>query len=97
MVGANIVVEKIRRTKGVTRLVLGLNRLGDLGCICLFTFLRSEEGRKLDRITEMSLNSNSIGDVGLLALSEWLRGHQDIRELYLQNVSAPNACSREEG
>jgi hypothetical protein len=73
----------------VTRLILGLNNLGDLGCIHLFAFLRSEEGKKFDRITELSLNSNNIGDVGLLALSEWLRDHVTIQEMFLQNVRVP--------
>jgi hypothetical protein len=84
--GADIVIEKIRNAHGVTRLILSLNKLGDLGCIRLFGFLRSPEGKALDHINELSLNSNGIGDVGILALAEWLWDHQEIREIYLQNV-----------
>jgi hypothetical protein len=86
--GGNVVIDKIRSAKGVTRLNLSLNALGDIGCVTLFGFLRSDEGKTFDHIGELSLNSNEIGDVGLLALSEWLRDHEDIRDLYLQNVSS---------
>jgi hypothetical protein len=84
--GANVVIEKIRTSRGVTRLNLGINNLGDPGCIRLFQFLRSEEGKALDVINELTLNSNSIGNAGLIALIGWLRGNVHLQSLYLQNV-----------
>jgi hypothetical protein len=85
--GAEHVIEKIRTARTVTRLILGFNKLGDAGCVSLFTFLSSEEGTQYDRILELNISGNGIGEVGLLAISYWLQDNAHIRELYLQNVS----------
>ena len=76
----------IKARKTVSKLILGHNALGDEGTRALFRFLCSDEGRRY-RIAEISLNSNGIGNVGLEAIAEYLEGNENLKELFLQNVS----------
>jgi hypothetical protein len=70
----------------VNVLILGHNQLGDDGCVELFDYLSSSEGRKY-RITMIALNSNSIGDAGLRSIAQYLDNNQNLQSLSLQNVS----------
>jgi hypothetical protein len=72
-----------RRT--VHRLVLHQNSLGDDGCVALFKFLGSSNGRKY-QVSYISLNSNHIGERGLLEIVEYLKDNQYLKNLHLQNV-----------
>lgn len=71
----------------MTKLILGHNDLGDLGCEEIFGFLSSEAARKY-KISHISLNSNGIGNRGLLAIGRYLRDNTTLKELFLQNVSS---------
>ncbi|KAJ7051171.1 RNI-like protein [Mycena amicta] len=82
--GAQRVISMISSRRAVTKLILGLNKLNDDGCVVLFKFLASELGRKY-QIAEISLNTNGIGNRGLLAISEYLQGNQPLKQLFLQN------------
>jgi len=72
-----------RRT--VHKLVLGHNKLGDDGCVTLFTFLGSTAGRKYP-VTYISLNANDIGERGLFAIAKYLKDNQYLKQLFLHNV-----------
>ncbi|KAJ6573823.1 RNI-like protein [Mycena vulgaris] len=82
--GAQEIISMISSRRFVTKLILGHNELSDDGCVVLFKFLTSSEGRKY-QIAEISLNSNSIGNRGLMAISEYLHGNQVLKVLFLQN------------
>lgn len=79
-------IASIRERRQVTKLALGHNALGDVGCVRLFAYLRSDDGRARDRITEISLNSNNVGEAGLLAIAAWLDGNTACADLFLQDV-----------
>lgn len=87
--GAKEVIKQILERRSVTKLILGHNDLGDLGCEELFGFLSSDPGRNY-KIAQISLNSNNIGNRGLLAISRYLRDNTVLKELFLQNVSLPS-------
>lgn len=89
--GAREVIAMIENRRSVTKLILGHNDLGDDGCIELFHYLCSDDGRRY-KIAEISLNSNEIGDKGLAAIAEYLENNTDLRELFLQNVSKDVHC-----
>ncbi|EPQ52269.1 RNI-like protein, partial [Gloeophyllum trabeum ATCC 11539] len=81
--GVKDIIKDIRSRRVVTKLILGHNDLGDDGCITLFDYLCSEEGRGY-RIEEISLNSNNIGDRGLAAIADYLRDNHALKSLLLQ-------------
>ena len=66
----------------VTKLMLGKNALGDVGCVALFEFLRSEVGRTY-AVSEINLSDNGIGDRGMKAIAEYVAGNVHLKELYL--------------
>jgi Leucine Rich repeat len=68
--GAEAIVKVLRMRRSVHHLILGHNELGDAGCVALFDYLRSEEGR-MHNLLEISLNMNSIGDAGLWAIARY--------------------------
>ncbi|KAI0754206.1 hypothetical protein C8Q80DRAFT_1137557 [Daedaleopsis nitida] len=82
--GAQEVIKDILSRRSVTKLILGHNDLGDMGCEELFGFLSSDAGRKY-KVAYISLNSNGIGNRGLLAISRYLRDNTTLKELFLQN------------
>ncbi|CAL1699019.1 unnamed protein product [Somion occarium] len=81
--GAREVIAAISCRKQVTTLALSHNHLGDEGCIELFSYLCSSEGRKY-QITDISLVHNHLRDRSLLAISEYIRGNTSLKELWLQ-------------
>ncbi|KAK7685565.1 hypothetical protein QCA50_011432 [Cerrena zonata] len=81
--GARTVIETIESRKQVTKLSLSHNDLADEGCIELFSYLCSPEGRK-HQLTEINLVHNHLGDRSLLAISEYLRNNRQLKELWLQ-------------
>lgn len=86
LTGANQIISSLVRARRlVHRLVLGHNELGDDGCVALFSFLGSSNGRKY-HITYISLNANDIGERGLLAISRYMKDNQHLKQLLLQNV-----------
>ena len=85
VLGALEVIDMIRSKQRVTKPILGHNDLGDDGCVVLFGFLNSQQGRRYP-ISEISLNSNRIGDRGLQAIGEYLKDNTTLKELFLQNV-----------
>lgn len=67
--GAEIIIQHLRFQRPV-RLILSHNELGNEGCVALFDYLCSNEGRYRHNIEEISLNANEIGDKGLLAIAK---------------------------
>lgn len=67
--GAEIIIHHLRFQKPA-RLILSHNELGNEGCVALFDYLCSNEGRYYHHIEEISLNMNGIGDKGLLAIAK---------------------------
>ncbi|GJJ14928.1 hypothetical protein Clacol_009198 [Clathrus columnatus] len=82
--GAETIIHYLRLQRPV-RLVLSQNELGNEGCVALFDYLCSNEGRYRHLIEEISLNANGIGDRGLLAIAKYLNGNTSLGSLYLQN------------
>ena len=68
--GAEAIVKLLRMHRSIHHLILGHNTLGDAGCVALFDYLRSEEGKK-HKLMEISLNANNIGDAGLWAIARY--------------------------
>jgi Leucine Rich repeat len=68
--GAEAILGLLRVQRSVTHLILGHNLLGDAGCVALFDYLRSEEGKRHE-VLEISLNANQIGDAGLWAIARY--------------------------
>ena len=85
LAGAEELISTITAQRSVHRLILGHNELGDDGCIALFTFLGSSDGRKY-RIAYISLNANDIGERGFLAIADYVKDNQHLKQLLLQNV-----------
>ncbi|KAF8471512.1 hypothetical protein JB92DRAFT_1937809 [Gautieria morchelliformis] len=83
--GAEAILELLRVQRSVTHLILGHNSLRDTGCVALFDYLRSEEGKRHE-ILEISLNANQIGDAGLWAIARYLEYNNSLASLFLQNV-----------
>lgn len=84
--GARTVIEAISGRKQVSKLALSHNDLRDEGCIELFSYLCSPEGRKY-QIEDIHLVHNHLGDRSLLAISEYLKNNNTLAELSLQSVS----------
>lgn len=68
--GAEFIMKLLQRNRSARNLILGHNALGDTGCVALFDYLRSEEGKK-HKLVEISLNANNIGDAGLWAIARY--------------------------
>ena len=90
--GAKQVIAMLAPRRQVTKLFLGHNSLSDSGCVELFHYLSSPEGKKY-RLKEISLNANEIGNVGLEAIAKYINGNTELVELFLQNVCASNIRS----
>ncbi|KAF8527632.1 hypothetical protein BU17DRAFT_39422 [Hysterangium stoloniferum] len=82
--GAHRVIQLLRMNNSVYHLVLSHNKLGNAGCVMLFDYLRSEEGKRHE-IVEISLNANCIGDEGLLAIARYLENNKSLTTLFLQH------------
>ena len=83
--GAKKIIEALSRRDSVACLILRHNKLGDAGCVKLFKYLCSEEGKRHE-VTGILLNTNCLGNVALGSIGEFLRDNKWIRELYLANV-----------
>ncbi|KAF8633165.1 hypothetical protein AX17_004666 [Amanita inopinata Kibby_2008] len=81
--GALEIISAISSRRGVRKLILGHNELGNAGCITLFEFLSSPAGRSYE-IKEISLNSNNVGGPGLEAIAMYVKGNKNLKELFLQ-------------
>lgn len=83
--GARKIVETLSRRDAVACLILRHNDLGDGGCVELFKYLCSEEGRR-HKVAGILLNANSLGNVALESIGDFLRDNKWLKELYLMNV-----------
>ena len=83
--GARKIVEALSKRNAVALLILRHNNLGDDGCVELFEYLRSEEGRK-HKVSGILLNANSLGNVALESVGKFLRDNRWLKELYLASV-----------
>ena len=83
--GARKIIEALSRRDAVALLILRHNNLGDDGCVELFEYLRSEEGRK-HKVSGILLNANSLGNVALESVGKFLRDNRWLKELYLASV-----------
>ena len=83
--GARKMIEGLSRRDAVAWLILRHNNLGDDGCVELFEYLRSEEGRR-HKISGILLNANSLGNVALESIGNFLRDNRWLKELYLASV-----------
>lgn len=83
--GARKIIEALSRRDAVAWLILRHNNLGDDGCVELFEYLRSEEGRR-HKVSGILLNANSLGNVALESIGNFLRDNRWLKELYLATV-----------
>lgn len=80
-----MMIEALSRRDAVAWLILRHNNLGDDGCVELFKYLCSEEGRT-HKVSGILLNANSLGNVALESIGNFLRDNRWLKELYLASV-----------
>lgn len=69
----------------VAWLILRHNKLGDDGCVELFKYLCSEDGRR-HKVSGILLNANNLGNTALESIGGFLRDNRWLKELYLTSV-----------
>jgi Ran GTPase-activating protein (RanGAP) involved in mRNA processing and transport len=84
ILGASVVIQRIRVTPKIDHVNLGHNSLGDRGLSVIIDYLCQPENDV--PVEELNLNNCGIGDSGLFVLTRYVKHNDTLRRLYLMGV-----------